>query len=196
MPIYDLVNPRILGNFNTSYNVENGLEAAKTFWNDLSQHITNNVPELIITFKNEKDDLYHYKIIEKLSGGSKNADITIKEVKPKISQKVKRDFLNEVSKVQKNITNQMVNQEGGKKKRYEGKNDNSSDSSSSSSSSSDLSSDAEEGNDYYDFSRYKRLSQPIVYWWYTPILYKTVKLYTPTFAVPLMPYIRTWIPYY
>ena len=194
MPVYDLINPRILGNFNTSYNVENGLEAAKTFWNDLSQHITNNMPELIITFKNDRDDLYHYKITEKISGGSKTADTVIKEIKPKISQKVKRDFLNEVSRVQQNITNQMVNQEGGKSsKRYKGKSDSSS---SSSSSSSSLSSDAEEGNDYYDFSRYKRLSQPIMYWWYTPILYRTPRIYTPTFTVPLMPYIRTWIPYY
>ena len=186
MPTYELVNPCIIGQFKTSYSVENGLEATKELWNNLSPLITNNLPELIVTFQ-EGGNLHHYKITEKVESGTKNATYTIKDYNTKISNKVKSEFLNEVSSVKSNITAQLDNQSGGKKKRYEMEN---------SSSSSTDSSSTEEGADYYDFSRYKRLSQPIAYWWYTPYLYRVTRIYTPTFNVPLVPYIRTWVPFY
>lgn len=84
----------------------------------------------------------------------------------------------------------ITEQTGGKGKRYNAS------SSSSSTNSSTNSTSTEEGEDYYDFSRHRRLSQPIVYWWYTPSLYRVTKIYTPTFNVPLMPYINTWVPIY
>ena len=184
MPTYELVNPCIIGQFKTSYNVENGLEATKLFWNELTPLITNNLPELIVTFQ-EGGKLHNYKITEKIESGSKTANYSINEYTKKISNKMKTDFLNEVSSIKNKIGSMITSQNGGKKKRYNA--------SSSSSSSSDSTS-TEEGEDYYDFSRYKRLSQPIVYWWYTPSIYHTTRLYTPTFTVPLMPYIHTWVP--
>jgi hypothetical protein len=184
MPTFELINPCIIGQFKTTYNVENGLEATKSFWNDLTPLITNNLPELIVTFQ-EGGKLHHYKITEKLEGGSKTANYTINKYNNKIPSKIKSEFLNEVSSVKNKIENMVNVQTGGKKKRYN--NDNSSSSSSDSTST-------EEGDDYYDFSRYKRLNQPIVYWWYTPSIYRVTRLYTPTFTVPLMPYIHTWVP--
>jgi len=184
MPTFDLVNPTIFGKFTTSYNVKDGLEAAKSFWNELTPLITNNVPELLVTFQ-EGGKLYHYKISEKIESGTKTANTIIVEYNTKISPKIKTDFLNEVSSVKSKIENMINEQTGGKNKRYN-----------ASSSSSTNSTSTEEGEDYYDFSRHKRLNQPIVYWWYTPYLYRVSKIYTPTFNIPLMPYINTWVPIY
>ena len=183
MPKFELVNPCIIGQFNTTYNVENGLEAAKNFWNDLTPLITNNLPELIVTFQ-EGGSLHHYKISEKLEAGTKTANFSISEYNTKLASKQKSQFLNEVSSVKNKIGKMISNQAGGaNKKRYEA----------SSSSSSDSTS-TEEGDDYYDFSRYKRLNQPIMYWWYYPNMYRVTRIFTPTFNVPLMPYIHTWLP--
>ena len=181
MPTFELVNPTIIGQFNTTYKVENGLEAAKTFWNDLSSLITNNLPELIVTFQ-EGGNLHHYKISERIESGSKTANFSISEYNVKVAPKVKSNFLNEVSSV-KNKINDMINVQTGGKKRYEAEG-----------SPSSVSSSTEEGEDYYDFTRYRRLNQPIMYWWYTPTIYRITRVYTPTFTVPLMPYIHTWVP--
>jgi hypothetical protein len=184
MPTFELVNPCIIGQFNTTYNAENGLEATKQFWDAFNPLITNNLPELIVTLQ-EGGNLHHYKISEKIESGTKTANFSISEYNTKVAPKVKTEFLNEVNSV-KDKMNKLINtQTGGKHKRYK------LDKSSSSSSIS-----TEEGESYYDFSRYKRLNQPILYWWYTPYLYRVNRIYTPTFNVPLMPYIHTWYPIY
>ena len=190
---FDLVNPCIIGQMNTTYTAENSMNAVTQFWNDLSPHITNNMPRLIVTLKDSKNKLFHYEIKEKVHNG-KLANYTIKEFAADVSLKDKNMFLKKVKQVKESKNTQIQNQLGGKDKKYNikapaSKSDSSSDSSSDSDSDSDTNSD-----DYYDFRRYKRMSQPIVYWWYTPYLYKVNTLYTPTFNIPLTPYINTWIP--
>jgi hypothetical protein len=194
-----LVNPLLVGQFNTTYNVEKTLDAAVNFWNDFSSHVTNNMPSMRVTFMDNKENLYHFKITERLHGGAKNVNFTVKEQQIKLSNKQKNDFIDYVKKEEGKIISQAEKQSGGakmknapKKKDYERSPSSSSSSDLSSSDSSD-SSDDEDGL-LYDFSKYRRLSQPIIYYSYTPFIYKITRFYTPTFVLPLTPYIRTWIP--
>ncbi len=193
---YDLVNPCILGQFTTTYEAGTPLEAATQFWNDLSTHITNNVPEMYITLQSG-GALHHFKIREKISSGSKMANYTIKEASINLSSKDKKQFLSQVEKVKSQRMAQIQQQIGGgdkkeKRERYKGK---SSSSSSSNLSSSDSDSDSDDDDAYFNFSRYKRMSQPIVYWHYTPFIYRITRFFTPTFNIPLTPYIHVWNPW-
>ena len=193
-----LVNPLLIGQFNTTYNVDKPLDAAVNFWNDLSSHLTNNMPTMRITFMDDKRELYHFKIQERMQGGAKSVNFTVKEEKHKMSDKAKKEFINYVTSEEKKIKDKAEEQSGGKmknapnKKDYEIPSSSSSSSDLSSSSSSD-SSDEEDG-ELYDFSKYRRLSQPIIYYSYTPFIYKITRFFTPTFVLPLTPYVRTWIP--
>ncbi len=193
MKSFKLVNPLIIGQFNTEYKAENGLEAISQFWNDLSTHLTNNVPNLYVTLKDGQNNLSHYKIEEKLSGGSKLTDFNISEFKLNLSQKAQQKFIEKVETFEQKTNDKIAKQLGGakakakqsresKEKRYKD--------SSSSSSSSDLSDE----NDYYNFSKYKRLTQPISMWYYAPTLYGVNSVFVPTFVNPIVPYVKLWLP--
>jgi hypothetical protein len=197
---YELVNPSILGQFNSTYEVTSSMDAAKQFWNDLSPHLTNNLPFMYITLKEQTGGLHHFKIKEKISEGSKLANYSIKEVKLNLTKKQEMDFLNKVEKTKTKKNSQIQSQLGGKsgRKRYDGKKD-SSESLSSSSKSISKSSDSDDSSDddddaYFNFTRYKRMNQPIVYWNYIPTIYRVTRFFTPTFNVPLMPYIHIYNP--
>ena len=181
---FELVNPCIIGQMNTTYSTESAIEAATQFWNDLSPLLTNNVPKIYITLKGGSN-LFHFKISEKNNSETKTADFSIREYNTDITLKQKNIFLKHIAEIKDNKSSQIESQLGGKKKkRYEGKD-----------SSSDSDSSDSEDEDYYNFTRYKKMSQPIVYWSYTPSLYKVNTIYTPTFNIPLVPYINTWIPF-
>lgn len=198
---YELVNPCILGQFNTTYDVANSMDAAKQFWNDLSPHLTNNLPFMYITLKQNGGSLHHFKINEKISEGSKMANFSIKEVQLKLTKKQEMDFLNKVEKTKTKKNSQIQAQLGGRK-RYDGKKDSSeslslsssSKSTESKSTESDESSSDDDDDSYFNFTRYKRMNQPIVYWNYTPTIYRVTRFFTPTFNVPLMPYIHIYNP--
>ena len=177
---YELVNPSILGQFNSTYEVTSSMDAAKQFWDDLSPHLTNNLPFMYITLKEQTGGLHHFKIKEKISEGSKLANYSIKEVKLNLTKKQEMDFLNKVEKTKTKKIAQIQSQVAGKsgRKRYDGKKD-----------SSDDDDDA-----YFNFTRYKRMNQPIVYWNYIPTIYRVTRFFTPTFNVPLMPYIHIYNP--
>lgn len=188
-----LVNPLLIGQFNTTYNVYRPLDAAVNFWNDLSTHLTNNMPKMRITFMDDKEVLYHFKIQERIQGGAKSVNFTVKQETHKISESDKKEFINFIKSEENKIKNKAEDQSGGKMKNAPNKKDYVISSSSSSSSNSSDSSD-DEDDDLYDFSKYRRLSQPIIYYSYTPFIYKITRFFTPTFVLPLTPYIRTWIP--
>lgn len=194
-----LVNPLLIGQFNTTYDVQNPLDGAVNFWNDFSSHVTNNMPSMRITLMNDKKELFHFRIREKMHGGAKSVNFTVKQEYHDIPKKTKDEFLNAIEQDTQLIQNQAENQSGGKIKNAPKKKDYklskpSSSSDSSSDSSSESSSDESNDGDLYDFSKYRRLSQPIIYYSYTPSLYKITRFFTPTFVLPLTPYIRTWIP--
>ena len=187
MKNYTLVNPCILGQFNTEYKAENGLEAASQFWNDLSSFTTNNVPQLFITLQDSATkDLVHYKISEKINPKSKISDYTIEEINVDVKPADKKTFLKGVTDVKDKVSKLVSKQTGGAaekdkkpRKRYD-------DSSSTSSMSDD--------DEYFNFRKYKRMTQPISYWWYTPYLYNQPSIFIPTFNVPIIPYVELWMP--
>jgi len=179
------VNPLIIGNFNTEYKADSGLDAISQFWNDLSPHITNNVPQLYVTLQDGTNNLLHYKISEKLVGGSKMTDFNISEFKLDLTQSQKNNLLEQIKKVENKITKQV----GGLKHKPERSRHKDS---SSSSSSSSLDSDDE--NDYYNFKKYRSLTQPIAMWYYTPSIYRVNSMFVPTFTTPIVPYVKLWLP--
>ena len=198
-----LVNPLLIGQINTVYNVDKPLDAAVAFWNDLSKHITNNVPTMRISFMNDKNKLFHFNIIEKRVQNSKTVNFEIKLEKYKIAKETLNQFTKYIETKEKDIGEKLNSQDhtykasGGKLKNAPSKKDKSSSSESSSESSkssSESSSESSDDNDLYDFSKYRRMSQPIAYYSYTPYLYKISNFYTPTFLMPLTPYVHTWIP--
>lgn len=196
---YELINPCILGQFNTTYETPKAIDAAKQFWNDLSPHLTNNIPQMAITLKDHDDKLFHFKIKEKLSEGTKMANFTIKEINPKLTAKERKELLNVVEEVKEKRTTQIKQQLGGRKKRYETEKESSTTISSesvskSSESTEDSDSSSDDDEDYFNFRRYNRISQPIVYWHYTPAIYQETKLFIPTFNNPLTPYVHIWTP--
>jgi hypothetical protein len=115
----------------------------------------------------------------------------------KLNKKQEMDFLNRVERTKTKKNSQIQSQLGGRK-RYDGKKDSSESVSLSSSSKSKSSESDESSSDdddaYFNFTRYKRMNQPIVYWNYTPTIYRVTKFFTPTFNVPLMPYIHIYNP--
>jgi len=185
MKSFKLVNPLILGQFNTEYKAESGIDAISQFWGDLSTHVTNNIPALYVTLKDNSNQLTHYKISEKLKGGSKVADYTITEVENKMTDKEVQEFLTNVEKYEKQLNKKIEKQVGGVRKPDRSRHND------SSSSSSSVDSDEE---DYYNFTRYKRLTQPISMWYYTPSIYRVGSVFVPTFNVPVVPYVKIWIP--
>jgi hypothetical protein len=154
------------------------------------------MPSMRITFMDDKKELYHFKIQERMQGGAKSVNFTVKQENYKLSDKDKKEFINFIENEEKKIKNKAEGQSGGKMKNAPNKKDYeiSSSSSSASSSNSDSDSSDDEDGELYDFSKYRRLSQPIIYYSYTPFIYKITRFFTPTFVLPLTPYIRTWIP--
>lgn len=198
MSNFKLVNPIIIGGFKSNIISNNVEDAAKSLWNDLSKHIVGNVPRLGFTLRDSNDKLYNFIVKEKIKQGggkgSKNAVSYSIKLKNNLTNTQEKNYLKQYSIVLNKINN--IGQSGGKdkknKKKHKKKNDeDNSDSSSSSSSSSSNSND-----ELYDKMKYfkERKNEPITYWWYTPLLYKTenpcCSLYIPTFVAPIAPYIE------
>lgn len=189
MKSFKLVNPLIIGNFNTEYTAESGLDAVSQFWNDFSSHITSNVPHIYVTLQEGgSEKLSHYKISEKTNKKSKSAEFSIAEYSLDLSSKQEKAFLTQVNKFEEKVNSQISRQIGGDtEKKSERKRYNA-----SSSSSSDSDSDDE----YFNFGKYRRLTQPISFFYYTPLIYKVDSVFLPTFNVPLTPYVKLWLPMY
>lgn len=175
---YTLVNPRILGDYNSVFSASAPEKAAEDAWLSISKHITNNLPQFALSIEDQSTKKLHHYVIKESTGGGKIADYTIEKLDINVTPKQLSDFKSAHKKV--GSSNKHV---GGhrrtSRKRY--------DESSSSSSSSD------DEDDIYKkvklFNK-KNMAQPIAYWWYYPSLYNMNSLYIPTFNVPLTPYVE------
>lgn len=195
----ELVNPVVLGSFPKEFESKNANEAAHMFWKALvvdGKYVVGNIPEFIFTLKQQgSNNLHHFVVNEKLDG--KNTTYTIQEKDIKLTKKEENAFITASANAYRNAlklsshesdtnhTNHTNHrQEGGKrKKRYD-------DSSSSSSDSSDSDVD-----DLFKSIRIKSIAKPIVYWWYSPSVYKVENIFTPTFVPSVAPlYTQLWIP--
>ncbi len=192
MKSFKVVNPLIIGQLNTEYVAENGLDAASQFWNDISAHVTNNLPHTYVTLK-EGNNLTHYKISEKLSGGSK-VDFAIAEYDVKLSASDKKSFITKVESYEKKTLNK-IKQTGGLTTAKKSSHTTKSKSSHKRRGSSSSSSSSSDSDDDFDFASYRRrLMQPISMWYYSPTLYGVNSIFIPTFNAPVIPYVKLWLP--
>ena len=155
---FTLVNPLLKGDIDTTFSGGSHLEASQQAYHSLSQYFNNYIPKFYFTLEDEDKKMYHFCVKETRSG--ENADYTIKEYK--VSNKYE-------SELKKEINNYEKSQKGGKH-------------SSSSSSSSDWLDDSSSST---NGKTYK--TEPIVYWWYYPAVYRLRKLYVPTFVQSVTP---------
>jgi hypothetical protein len=203
MKSYKLVNPLIIGEFKTTYNSDNGMQAIEYFWKDLTNYITNNVPQIIVTLMDESNVLYHYKISEKFQNSKNMVDYNISEYNIDLTEKQKKDFIDNLHKYEektKSIVQKggSVNTENKEKNKRYNKYKKSANKSSESESESDKSSDTSDSSDfdlsesYYNFTKYKNYLQPIKIWYYTPTLYNLNNIFIPTFKPKIIPYIELY----
>jgi len=188
---FKLINPVIIGTFNDTYNTQSADEAAKKFWESLTdKYISGSTPRFYFSLMDMSDKgLHHFSVKEKMEGG--NANYSISKIEVNLPKDMKTNFLKEVQKVKTNI------QQGGgsdddsddsdrdKKKRRRRHDD---DSSSSSSDSDDV--DA-----VFRRIRRKMNKKPIVHWWYAPSVYGIDTIFTPSFIAPISPNMQLWMPF-
>ena len=197
---YQLVNPMIEGKFKSNIKAQNSNEAANLFYNKLSEHFNNSVPEFHFTIKKgsgEGEKYYHYEVKEQRKNNEiqysiKNFEIqdnktTMDNFKIKLD-KFKSKFANAQTDTD---TDTDTKQKGGKKKiKKKSKKSKKDDSGSDSESSSDTESIFDSDNLYKRAKKYLPVNQPIYYWWYDPYVYRLDSVYIPTFYSYVTPYIE------
>lgn len=166
---YTVVNPFMVGKFETTYEGSDAMDAAQKFWTKFSTKLTNNLPLFSFTIKDIKTDkLHHFDVKEQMTGGGVKTELTEKALV--LSSSAVNKLNEEVSRLNK--------QYGGRK---------SNDDSSSS-----------EDTDYKIIKKFNKLNKlnfpqpygPIVYFKYFPGLYGMEDIYIPTFIAPVIPYIE------
>lgn len=171
---YVLVNPYISGEFQSTVKANNSNEAAKMFYNNISEHFNNAVPKFYFSIQkggSGKGKYYHYRSIEKRKKDDVSFLIkpyTIKGENMQAFEQKLNDFK------QKDIQN------GGKKNKKHSKN------------SSDSSSDSDSDSEIFSVSQtyIPSFNQPIYYWWYDPLVYNLNSFYIPTFYSYVTPIIE------
>jgi len=171
---YVLVNPYISGEFQSTVKANNSNEAAKMFYNNISEHFNNAVPKFYFSIQkggSGKGKYYHYRSIEKRKKDDVSFLIkpyTIKGENMQAFEQKLNDFK------QKDIQN------GGKKNKKHSKD------------SSDSSSDSDSDSEIFSVSQtyIPSFNQPIYYWWYDPLVYNLNSFYIPTFYSYVTPIIE------
>ena len=75
---YTLINPHVKGEFSSTVESNNSLQAAKQLYESLSEHFNNNIPEFFFTIQKGGDKngtQYHFKISEKKEKNDVNYSI-------------------------------------------------------------------------------------------------------------------------
>ena len=177
---YVLVNPYIQGEFKNTIKAKNSIEAAKIFYEGLSEHFNNAVPSFYFTIQkghSGKGKYSHFKVKE--TRKKSNVSFTLEPFD--ILGDVNIDaFTNKLT----NFKNKIA-QNGGKKKHRKSKD------SSSESSNSDSSDSSDSSNNYKKINTLiSNINQPIYYWWYDPSIYRLNTYYIPTFYAYVTPVIE------
>lgn len=161
---YTLVNPIVKGKVDVSVDSDNCIQAAKTIYRNLSQHFSNNIPQLHITLQKggEGGKLSHFKVSEKRTGD--NVIFKISRIN-NVSDENEKKFL----KRQK----QALEKVGGRR------------------SLDDSSDDDDSDNVFYKSKTvYVPNNTPLSWWWYDPYLYNLDSVFIPTFYSSVVPYIE------
>lgn len=177
MPEFQLINPSIRGNITNRFSGKTQMDAATEAWDTISKYMTNNVPKFGFSLENmENGNVSHFVIKEEMDDED-FANYKIKELDLKMKPSDVKKFK---EKIKKMTSTEM---DGGKKHKHKKHHDDSSSSSSCSSTTSDYFSALK-------FPQAINYQQPIIYWWYDPLIYSFESVYIPTFVAPLTPYIE------
>jgi hypothetical protein len=176
---YKLVNPYIKGEFETKLNAKNSVEAAKTFYKNLSEHFNNNVPRFYFTIQkggSGKGKFYHFEVKEKKVNDS--VDFTIKPFEIKGEDEAMKQYL-------ENFDHFKGRFNGGARKGSRRSSRKSS--RRSSRRSDDISSDSDDF--YREAKSYVPVaSSPFYYMYYDPLLYKVDSVFIPTYYAYVSPF--------
>ncbi len=91
---YKLVNPYIRGEFETKIKTKNSVEAARNFYNALSEHFNNSVPKFYFTIQkggSKNGKFYHFEVQEKRNNDE--VDFSIKPMNLDNQEKVDELFM-------------------------------------------------------------------------------------------------------
>ena len=174
MSKFTLINPAIVGTVNISSNAINDITAAREIWNNISQHINNNIPLFYFTLRGG-GIVSHFSVKEGTKNSNNEIDYVIEKINPKLDNTSELNYIKKTTK----IYNKMKNyQSGGARKRYKKEEINEK--------------DDDDDDDYYSYIKLKQKKRPISYWWYTPSFYKQVckTVFMPTFGHGMAPYVH------
>lgn len=170
---YKVLNPIIIGKFNSEYNAETALDAVKEFWSKLSDKIINNIPQMGVTLEDSNGKLHHFKILEDMTS-SKVIDFKIAPLYLTLPENATQSLKQKY----KDLKSSKTLHGGARSHRYD---------------TDDSPSDDEKSDELVDkFEKLHALkrNQPIVYYYYNPSIYRLDSLYIPVFAYPIAPYIE------
>ena len=173
---YKLVNPYIKGEFETKVSAKNSVDAAKTFYNNLSEHFNNNVPRFYFTIQkggSGKGKFYHFEVKEKKVKDS--VDYTIKPFEIKGEDEAMKQYL-------ENFNNFKGRFNGGARKGSRKGSKKSSRRSSRRSRDYDDDISSESDDFYREAKSYVPVaSSPFYYMYYDPLLYKVDSVFIPAY---------------
>jgi hypothetical protein len=190
---YKLVNPYIKGEFESKIKSKNSIEAAKKFYNSLSEHFNNNVPSFYFTIQKGgkgKGKFYHFVVNESRKGDE--VDFSIKPYEMQNGEKA-------VETLVQNFESFKGRFNGGAKRRSSKRRSSKRRSSkrrsskrSSRSSSRRNSRNEDDSDDFYrQAAKYVPVTtSPISYLYYDPIVYQVDSVFIPTFYAYLSPYVE------
>lgn len=197
---YVLINPVIKGSFKSMIKSNNSQEAAKTFYNNMSEHFNNNLPKFYFSIqkgKSGKGKVYHFEVRE----AKVNDDVkfAINQYNMKGEESINKKLLEKVSAIKKS------SQRGGAKKKKSSKKKSSKKRSKKKSSKKgsrggrkskkNTMEDLEDLEDLEDvltteMAIVPTLNNPMYYFWYDPFIYQVSSLFIPTFYQYITPYIE------
>lgn len=186
---YKLVNPYIKGDFETKVKSKNSLEAAKKFYNALSEHFNNSVPKFYFTIQkggSNKGKFFHFEVNEDRK--SDEVNFSIKPFNIDGEESAVRGFIDNFKEFKGRF-------KGGAKrrsKRRSSKRRSSKRRSSKRRSSNNLDIDLNPHDDSYATALrlVSTTSQPISYLYYDPLIYRLPSVFIPTFYAYLSPYVE------
>ncbi len=181
---YKLVNPYIKGEFETKVGAKNSVEAARTFYKNLSEHFNNNVPRFYFTIQkggSGKGKFYHFEVKEKKVNDS--VDFTIKPFEIKGEDEAMKQYLENFNQF-KGRFNGGANHNGSRKGSRKGSKK------SSKRSSRKYDDSSSESDDFYrEAKSYVPVtSSPFYYMYYDPLLYKVDSVFIPTYYAYVSPF--------
>jgi hypothetical protein len=178
---YKLVNPYIKGEMKTSIKTKNSINAARTFYKNLSEHFNNNVPKFYFTIQkggSGKGKLYHFEVTEKKNNSEVSYSIKPYEVKEKLSDKFVETLKSFKSR---------YNKKGGAGSSRRGSRSGRGSRGSRRGRDRD---DSPLSDHIYDYDYVPSVAQPLYYFYYDPQVYKLDSFFVPTFYAYATPFIE------